>query len=63
MQTPSEVEAFKRQAKLMEIQYHKYKCPEGTQWVEHQIAGLDSHMHNLPILLGFINQQIVDPHN
>ena len=54
---------FKRQAQFMEIQYRKYKRPEGTRWVEHQIAGLDSHLHNLPILLGFLNQQIADPHN
>ena len=47
----------------MEIQYRKYKRPEGTRWVEHQIAGLYSHLHNLPILLGFLNQQIANPHS
>ena len=31
--------------------------------MEHQVVGLDSHLRNLPILLGFLNQQIIDPHN
>ena len=31
--------------------------------MEHQVVGLDSHLRNLPILPGFLNQQIIDSHN
>jgi hypothetical protein len=31
--------------------------------VEHQAGALKSHLKNLPILLGFCNQQISSPHN
>ena len=37
--------------------------PSGTRWVEHQLDNLASHNHNLPILMGFFNQQIIGPHN
>lgn len=54
---------FKRQALFMGISHWKYKRPSGTRWVEHQIANINSHNHNLPILIGFLNQQISSPHN
>ena len=44
---------FKYQAIFLDIEYRKYKRPEGTMWVEHQVVGLDSHLRNLPNLLGF----------
>ena len=31
--------------------------------MEHQCAALHSHFHNLPILIGFCNSQIIDPRN
>ena len=54
---------FKRQALFMGIPHWKYKRPAGTRWVEHQAANINSHNHNLPILIGFLNQQIASPHN
>ena len=35
----------------------------GTRCVEHWIAALESHLHNLPILIGFCDQQIKQLHN
>ena len=41
-----------------------YKKLSGRRWVEHGIAALESHLHNnLPILTGFCDQQIKQPHN
>ena len=40
-----------------------YKRLSGTRWVEHRIAALESHLHNLSILIGFCDQQIKHPHN
>lgn len=54
---------FKRQAIIEDIQKKKYKRPSGTRWVEHQHQNLQSHNHNFPILLAFLNQQISSPHN
>ena len=54
---------FKRQAIFMGIKYWKYKRPSGTRWTEHQVANINSNLHNLPILIGFLNQQISMPHN
>ena len=33
------------------------------RWVEHQIAALKSHLHNLLIFIRFCNNQIVHLHN
>ena len=54
---------FKRQAIFMEHKLFKYKRPTGTRWVEHQMDALESSFKNLPIFLGFANQQTVDPYN
>ena len=54
---------FKKQAAFLSIKNLKYKRTSGTRWVEHQEANLNSHNHNLPILIGFFNQQISAPHN
>ena len=54
---------FKRQAKFQGIEYVRYKRPSGTRWVEHQTAALKSHLKNLPIFIGFCNNQIISPHN
>ena len=48
---------------FMGLPYWKYKRPLGTRLVENQAANLKSHNHNLPILIGFLNQQIATPHN
>ena len=49
---------FKRQSIFMELPRRKYKQLSGTRWVEHRIEALDSHLINLPILIGFCDQQI-----
>ena len=54
---------FKRQSIFMELPRRKYKRLSGTRWVEHRIEALDSHLINLPILIGFCDQQISSPHN
>ena len=47
----------------MGLDKKRYKRLGGTRWVEHRIAALESHLHNLPILIGFCDQQIKQPHN
>ena len=54
---------FKQQTHFQGIEYRKYKRPSGTQWVEHQVAALKVHIHNFPVLIGFCNNQITNPHN
>ena len=54
---------FKRQSIFMELPRRKYKQLSGTRWVEHRIEALDSHLINLPILIGFCDQQISSSHN
>ena len=54
---------FKRQAIFQGISYEQCKPPTGTRWVEHQARALQSHLKNLPVLIGFCNQQISSPHN
>ena len=54
---------FKRQSIFMELPRRKCKRLSGTRWVEHRIEALDSHLINLPILIGFCDQQISSPHN
>ena len=49
---------FKRQAIIEGISIRKYKRPSGTRWVEHQRQYLESHDHNLRILVAFLGQQI-----
>ena len=53
---------FKRQAAFEGIKHLSFKC-FGTSWVEHQRDGLKSHLHNLVVLIGFCNNQIVSPHD
>ena len=47
----------------MELTKRKYKWLSGTRWVEHRIEALDSHVINLPILIGFCDQQISSLHS
>lgn len=54
---------FKRQSVFLGLTYKKLKRPFGSRWVEHQADNLNSHNSNLPILIGFFNQQISDPYN
>ena len=54
---------YKRQAIFMWQKLFKYIQPSGTHWVEHQVDALDSSIKNLPIFLGFANQQTSDPYN
>ena len=54
---------FKWQSLYMGLDKKHYKRLSGTRWVEHRIAALESHLHNLPILIGFCDQQIKQPHN
>ena len=50
---------FKRQALFQGIKCIRYKRPNGTRWVEHQIAALKPHLHKRLIFIGFCNNQIV----
>ena len=43
------------QALFIAIPHWKYNRPSGTRWVEHQVASINSHNHNLPIYIGFLN--------
>lgn len=54
---------FKQHARCNEIPYLRYKCPTGTCWTEHQTAALGSYNTNLPLLIGYCNNQIADPYN
>ena len=54
---------FKRQSLYMGLDKTCYKRLSGTRWVEHRIAALESHLHNLPILNGFCDQEIKQSHN
>ena len=54
---------FKRQSIFEGIPYICHKWPKGTRWVEHQSPGLNSHINNLLISIGFCNNQILRPHN
>ena len=53
---------FKWQSLFMGIPQRRYKRLSGTRWVEH-VAALDSHLDNLPVLIGFCDQQIRALHN
>ena len=54
---------FKRQAVFEGIRHLRFKRPEATRWVEHQKDALKSYLHNLLVLIGFCNNQIISPHN
>ena len=54
---------LKRQSLFMGISLKRYKKRIGTRCVEHRVSALDSHLDNLPILIGFSDQQIRAPHN
>ena len=54
---------FKRQASFLSLPIKKYKRPNGTRWVEHQVDYLQSYNFNLPVFIAFLNQQISQPHN
>ena len=54
---------FNRQAIFMGQKLFKHKRPTGTRWVEYQVDALESSIKNLPVFLGFANQQISDPYN
>ena len=53
----------KWQALFLGMVYLRYKRADGTRWVEHQVIALKSHLKNLPIFIGFTNQQTTTPHN
>ena len=54
---------FKWQSLYMGLDKKCYKKLSGTRWGEHRITALESHLHNLPVLIGFYDQQIKQPHN
>ena len=54
---------FKRHALLMKKSSRRYKRPFGTRWVAHQSDALEAFLHNLDLLLGYLNNQIADPYN
>lgn len=54
---------MKRQASFMGCTIQRYKRESGTRWVEHQASSIKSYIHNLVILIGFLNHQISSPYN
>ena len=54
---------FKCQIHFQGIEYIKYKRPSGTHWLEHQLAALKSHIHNLPVFIRFCNNQVTNSDN
>ena len=48
---------------LTKKQSRHYKRPSGTRWVAHQTGALEAFLHNLGLLLGYLNNQIADPYN
>ena len=52
----------KRQTKFDGKTPIRYKRPEGTRWVEHQRAAINSHLNNITII-GLCKQQIESPYN
>ena len=54
---------FKRHAIIVGKPHCHFKRPEGTCWVTHQVQALDTYLYNLSTFLGFLNNQISDPHN
>ena len=48
---------------LTKKQSHRCKHTSGTRWVAHQTDGLEAFLHNLGLLLGYLNNQIADPYN
>ena len=54
---------FKRHAKMIKKQHRRYKRSSGTRWVSHQTVALDTLLHNIEIFIGYLNNQIADPHN
>ena len=54
---------FKRHSKTIGKKHRRYKRSSGTRWVAHQTVALDVFIHNLEILIGYLNNQIADPHN
>ena len=61
--SPLQWHLFKQQSLYMGLDKKHCKRLSGTRWVEHRIAALESHLHNLPILIGFCDQQIKQLHN
>ena len=53
----------KRQSLYTGLDKKRYESLNGTRWVEHRIAALESHLHNFPILNDFCDQQIKQLHN
>jgi hypothetical protein len=54
---------FKRHALLMKKSSRRYKRPFGARWVAHQSDALEAFLHNIDLLLGYLNNQIADPYN
>ena len=61
--SPLQWHLFKQQSLYMGLDKKHCKRLSGTRWFEHRIAALESHLHNLPILIGFCDQQIKQLHN
>ena len=54
---------FKRHAIIVGKPHRHFKRPGDTHWVAHQIQALNTYLYNLSTFLGFLNNQISDPHN
>ena len=54
---------FKRYAEVCEKTPYRYKRPDGTRWVSHQLTAISIHLRNLPTMLAFSNEQVEMPYN
>ena len=43
--------------------YYCYKREGGTCWVLHELIAIDVYLKNLPMFIGFLNNEISSPHN
>ena len=54
---------FKRYAEIVGQTAYRYKRPDGTRWVSHQLTAIDDHLRNLPVMLAFSNERVDTPYN
>ena len=54
---------LKQYAEIVGQTAYRYKRPDGTRWVSHQLKATDVHLSNLPVMLAFSNEQVDTPYN
>lgn len=54
---------FKRQALFLENRCLRFRRVAGTRWTSHQVDSSSNFLRNLDTLIGFLNHQVLSPHN